>query len=237
MGTANRFYTKQELTQKGESTLLTYARNRIELCGFDSFLFRMAPQQRSLQIDRKILTNHPTEFIDTFDACCITHKNPIENHFKKSIDPLVWDQQLFSETPELKEVTRSYGLNYSWSLSAHDAKGTLSILSLTRRNSPVSVQEFDDKVGDLLWLCHQLHTAMYEKFFLNMRLNDPGNHLSTRESEILKWTAQGKTASDIAMILNLTPRTVNFHISSAMRKMGATNKTSAVVIAAKCGLL
>ncbi|MGP4956331.1 autoinducer binding domain-containing protein, partial [Pseudomonas helleri] len=95
MGTANRFYTKQELTQKGESTLLTYARNRIELCGFDSFLFRMAPQQRSLQIDRKILTNHPTEFIDTFDACCITHKNPIENHFKKSIDPLVWDQQLF----------------------------------------------------------------------------------------------------------------------------------------------
>ncbi|MCU1757814.1 LuxR C-terminal-related transcriptional regulator [Pseudomonas helleri] len=39
------------------------------------------------------------------------------------------------------------------------------------------------------------------------------------------------------MILSLTPRTVNFHISSAMRKMGATNKTSAVVIAAKCGLL
>ena len=49
MGTANRFYTKQELTQKGESTLLTYARNRIELCGFDSFLFRMAPHKEAFK--------------------------------------------------------------------------------------------------------------------------------------------------------------------------------------------
>jgi hypothetical protein len=85
MGTANRFYTKQELTQKGESTLLTYARNRIELCGFDSFLFRMAPQQRSLQIDRKILTNHPNEFIDTFDACCITHKIQLKTILKSPL--------------------------------------------------------------------------------------------------------------------------------------------------------
>ncbi|WP_262498778.1 LuxR C-terminal-related transcriptional regulator [Pseudomonas sp. WS 5071] len=61
--------------------------------------------------------------------------------------------------------------------------------------------------------------------------------LSARESEVLKWTAEGKTAFDIGMILSLTTRTVNFHISSAIRKMGANNKTSAVVIATKSGLL
>jgi len=237
MGTANRVYTKQELTLQGESNLLTYTRNRIELYGFDNFLFRMTTQYGDIQSDRKILTNHPTEFIDTFDASCLSHKNPIENHFKRSIDPLVWDHKLFSETPELQEVSHSYGLNYGWSLSAHDSKGTFSILSLSRRCSHISPQEFNEKVGNLLWLCHQLHMAMYENFFIDMRLNDPNNHLSVRESEVLKWTAQGKTASDIGMILNLTPRTVNFHISSAMRKMGATNKTSAVVIAAKLGLL
>ncbi|WP_186348989.1 LuxR C-terminal-related transcriptional regulator [Pseudomonas lundensis] len=53
----------------------------------------------------------------------------------------------------------------------------------------------------------------------------------------MKWTAEGKTAFDIGMILSLTTRTVNFHISSAIRKMGANNKTSAVVIATKSGLL
>jgi len=39
------------------------------------------------------------------------------------------------------------------------------------------------------------------------------------------------------MILGLSTRTVNFHISSAMKKLGANNKTSAVVMAAKSGLL
>lgn len=53
----------------------------------------------------------------------------------------------------------------------------------------------------------------------------------------MKWTAEGKIASDIGMILGLSTRTVNFHISSAMKKLGANNKTSAVVMAAKSGLL
>ena len=52
----------------------------------------------------------------------------------------------------------------------------------------------------------------------------------------MKWTAEGKIASDIGMILGLSTRTVNFHISSAMKKLGAA-MTSAVVMAAKSGLL
>ncbi|MFP3516897.1 LuxR C-terminal-related transcriptional regulator [Pseudomonas sp. SIMBA_077] len=236
MGTANYSPNKQELVQSGEYNLSTHTRNRVELYGFESYLFRIVPQYGNIQTDSKTLTNHPNEFVKVFDASCLNYKNPIENHFKKSIAPLIWDQQLFSETPELNEASRSYGVNFGWSLSTHDAKGTTSILSLTRRSAPVSPQEFSNKIGDLMWLCHQLHTSMSETLSAN-KIIETNNRLSVRELEILKWTAQGKTASDIGMILNLTTRTVNFHISSAMRKMGATNKTSAVVIAAKCGLL
>jgi LuxR family transcriptional regulator len=60
--------------------------------------------------------------------------------------------------------------------------------------------------------------------------------LTIREVEVLKWSAAGKTAAEVAMILDLKLRTVNFHISSAIRKMGVTNKTSAVVRAALNGV-
>jgi DNA-binding CsgD family transcriptional regulator len=52
---------------------------------------------------------------------------------------------------------------------------------------------------------------------------------------VLKWSAQGKTAAEVAIILDLKPRTINFHIGSAIRKIGVTNKTSAVVKAALSG--
>ena len=60
--------------------------------------------------------------------------------------------------------------------------------------------------------------------------------LTLREIEVLKWSAEGKTAAEVAMILNVKIRTVNFHIGSAIRKMGVSNKTSAVVQAALHGV-
>lgn len=60
--------------------------------------------------------------------------------------------------------------------------------------------------------------------------------LTMREVEVLKWSAEGKTAAEVAAILDVKIRTVNFHIGSAIRKMGVSNKTSAVVQAALHGV-
>lgn len=60
--------------------------------------------------------------------------------------------------------------------------------------------------------------------------------LTAREIEILKWTAEGKTAGDIAIILSMKERTVHFHVANAVLKMGACNKTAAVVQAALSGM-
>ena len=60
--------------------------------------------------------------------------------------------------------------------------------------------------------------------------------LTAREVEILKWTAEGKTAGDIAIILSMKERTVHFHVANAVQKMGVCNKTAAVVQAALSGI-
>jgi LuxR family transcriptional regulator len=70
----------------------------------------------------------------------------------------------------------------------------------------------------------------------NLRRYSHQQPLTTREVEILKWSAEGKTAADIAIILSMKERTVHFHVANAIQKMGATNKTSAVVQAALSGM-
>ena len=70
----------------------------------------------------------------------------------------------------------------------------------------------------------------------NLRRYPRQQPLTTREVEILKWSAEGKTAADIAIILSMKERTVHFHVANAIQKMGACNKISAVVQAALSGM-
>jgi DNA-binding NarL/FixJ family response regulator len=56
--------------------------------------------------------------------------------------------------------------------------------------------------------------------------------LTDREVEILTWVARGKTSSEIAQILGLTKRTVDFHTDNARTKLGAATRTEAVIKAA-----
>src|SRR5215831_3764773 len=56
--------------------------------------------------------------------------------------------------------------------------------------------------------------------------------LNDREVECLTWAARGKTSTEIAQILDLTKRTVDFHIDNARGKLGATTRTEAVIKAA-----
>ncbi|MEW6598197.1 MAG: response regulator transcription factor [Pseudomonadota bacterium] len=53
--------------------------------------------------------------------------------------------------------------------------------------------------------------------------------LSNREIEVLSWVAQGKTSEEIAMIMSLTKRTVDFHTDNARAKLGVATRIQAVV--------
>lgn len=62
-------------------------------------------------------------------------------------------------------------------------------------------------------------------------------HLSEREIEALVWSARGKTSGEIATILGLSKRTVDFHIDNAREKLGVATRIEAVVKAASAGII
>ena len=56
--------------------------------------------------------------------------------------------------------------------------------------------------------------------------------LNEREVEVLTWAARGKTSAESAKIVDMTKRTVDFHIDNARGKLGAATRTEAVLKAA-----
>jgi LuxR family quorum sensing-dependent transcriptional regulator len=55
--------------------------------------------------------------------------------------------------------------------------------------------------------------------------------LTPREREVLVWVAQGKSAWEIGEILDIAKRTVDEHVQTAVRKLGAANRTQAIALA------
>jgi DNA-binding CsgD family transcriptional regulator len=52
--------------------------------------------------------------------------------------------------------------------------------------------------------------------------------LSPRELEVLKWLKLGKTSWDISVILNISERTVNYHVNNIVQKLGVSTRMQAV---------
>jgi DNA-binding NarL/FixJ family response regulator len=67
-------------------------------------------------------------------------------------------------------------------------------------------------------------------------VSSPFPQLSPRETDILELIARGLDNQTIARQLVLTPKTVRNHVSNVLAKLGATDRSQAIVIARRSGL-
>jgi DNA-binding NarL/FixJ family response regulator len=72
----------------------------------------------------------------------------------------------------------------------------------------------------------------------DMQTRSHGRRLLTaRELMVLKLMAAGQTNLEIAGALSITERTVKFHVTAILNKLGADNRTQAVALAGRRGIL
>ncbi len=72
---------------------------------------------------------------------------------------------------------------------------------------------------------------------LKMTISEGRHGVSERERESIFFAAEGFTAQQAAVMMSCTERTINFHWSNVVRKLGAENKMAAVQRAIWLGLI
>lgn len=179
----------------------------------------------------------PQEWTDHYTSRKYADNDPLVRKALNSIEPLVWSAKLFSDAPQLWADAQRFGLKVGISQSCWAAQGVFGLLTFLRSGPGLSPGEIAMHRRPMQMAANLLHLSMYEHLDVPAMSCVSEVNLTAREREILRWTSEGKTAEIIGTILNISTRTVNFHISNVLTKLVAVNKVQAVAKARTFGLL
>lgn len=83
-----------------------------------------------------------------------------------------------------------------------------------------------------------IETRVFDAFRKTEKQKDPAfESLTHREAEVLDAMGKGLSNKEIAAKLRITDKTVKVHVSNILRKLCVSDRTQAVVAAARCGWL
>jgi len=119
------------------------------------------------------------------------------------------------------------GLRDGVIIPVHGPAGEFGVLSLSHSESDKQAQqnvELDESVLHMFAL--RFHNRIRE--LQGATPAGPPADLTSREIDVLFWTAEGKSSWDISQILGISESTVNFHVNSAKRKLGVYSKPHAI---------
>lgn len=152
-----------------------------------------------------------------------------------SIQPQVWSE-MTDVCTDFWEDARAHGLVEGIAQSTWDRHGSCSMLSFSRDYLEFTRAELIDKMPRVMWLAQLAHVGM-ANLILQKEVPETAADLSAREKEALRLAATGKTSQEIANKLGLTKHTVDFHLDNARGKLGAENRTDAVLRAVVLDLI
>lgn len=153
-------------------------------------------------------------------------------HWKDYIKIPGLDDERNDKSARIMDEASSMGLEDGW---LYSLRGNLSteaaIISLAGKK--FKNKERLQKILEYL----APHLGLAVKRIIQSREAGLPEKLTLRETEILSWTAAGKTAWEISQILSISQRTVAFHMGNILKKLDAVNACQAVAIGLTSGLI
>jgi LuxR family transcriptional regulator len=204
--------------------------------GFDRCSYGVRPPMPLTQPRIMVFDNYPAAWHERYMTQNYLAIDPTVQHGLRSMLPLVWTDNVFETARGFWEDARSQGLRYGWAQPCRDPNGIAGMLTVSRSHDELTDEELRVKAPQLAWVTQTAHIGM-AKLLVKRYMPEPDQSLTRREIDVMRWTAEGKTSEEIAEILGIATRTVNFHTSSVVNKLGVANKTAAAIRAAMLGLL
>jgi LuxR family quorum-sensing system transcriptional regulator SolR len=208
----------------------------IDKLGFDYYSFYL---RLPLPVTRPTvlhLHNYPEGWMDHYWRHDYSAIDPTVTHGRNSIVPSLWQDRMTSDSKIFWQDAFNHGLRSGLAQPCHGPGGSYGLLNLACNDHRLTTDDLRSRSFRLSWIAQAANESLTNIMRTTM-FGDPNSKLTAREIEVLRWTADGKTASEVGLIMEISERTVNFHVGNSLVKLNATNKTSAVIKAAMLGLL
>ena len=154
--------------------------------------------------------------------------DPVLHHSVRSILPTDWSNfsRKDKRVDSLFNESVQFGVgNQGLTIPVRGGNGELALFSVTAEELDDSWQKrIHEYVSDYQMIAFYFHEAVLAANGIKF----DSVHLAPRELEVLKWVANGKTANDVATILNISEHTVRYYLENARYRLGALNQTHAV---------
>jgi len=203
--------------------------------GFDHVAYGFQAPYPLTQPKITMLNNYPGPWQEHYSRTGYLFTDPTVIHGRQSQDPLIWNDQAFVSNPKLWRDAQDHGIRAGWAQSSLEGSGAGSLLTLCRSDEPVTTCELQAKEHCMRWLVQVAHVSLSKAILAKDAY--VCEQLTLREREVLQWTADGKSAQDIADILVLSKSVVDFHLKNSIKKLNSPNKTAAVARAVLLGWL
>lgn len=209
--------------------------------GFDKFIYAARIPTSLVSPNYIFINGYPQEWRDHYVEQDYLRIDPTVSHCFSKTTPIYWEHIVNTACKENKNVDKlfaeagSLGLQNGISFPIHCIHGESAMFSMAVN---LSTDKSRDIIKETVALAHLFVTYVHEAV---VRVPDNGlvaqvnAQLTSREKECLLWTTEGKTSWEISQILNISERTVVFHINNAVKKLDVVNKQHAVARAISLG--
>jgi DNA-binding CsgD family transcriptional regulator len=182
-------------------------------------------------------SNVPDAYYQEFDRKRLLAKCTLAPIVLSSKLPCCWSindtiqTRGFELDPDIRDIQRRYDLITSVAMTLHSLDGGRFIMRFDGTRHRLTQVELNE-IGMIM-----LHAFdVYDRIKRSERKAAPAL-LTTRELEVVRWTAQGKTSIEIGQILTLSDHTVNAYMTNAIKKLDCVNRTQLVAKALRLRLI
>jgi DNA-binding CsgD family transcriptional regulator len=207
----------------------------IKSIGFDYFAFGVCGSVPFMKPEIRLLGSYPPQWLQRYNEMNYAAVDPTIQHCKISTVPLRWTEELFQECPDFWVEANGFKLNYGLVQPLFNTRGCVGFLSLARERYTITDDELSELKPILKAFIDVVGVRAFE--FKELLITTQEVELTTKEKEVIRWTADGKTSEEIGLILGITADAVNFHLRNIQKKIDACNRLQAVAYAIAQGCI
>jgi LuxR family transcriptional regulator, transcriptional activator of the bioluminescence operon len=208
--------------------------------GFDYFSYVLADSL--LTSGRAMLaSSYPRPWQQRYEQRRYQTLDPVVTVGSRMRRPFFWGSTAYLRAlpparRRLFDEARDFRIIGGFTVPVHGPGGECGLFSVASATGVAACEDAAQASGPLLQLIGaQLHAAVAERRAAIVA--PPPARLTEHERVCLAWTLRGKTAWEIAQIVNRSRPTIDFHLQKAIRKLGAANKSHAAFLALQAGLI